>query len=140
MQCTVCPWLRFNPHVPPGPIRGDACGDPTFTTSLAFDADFDGLAVTCHISYHFDPACCLGILIDTDDGYHLFAFETRAYSLRYALAHLAQAARQQRIELPIAGLAPGVKWLSKERDCAEISVSGCAPMHPCTPLQSRTAH
>ena len=129
----ACPWLRFNPHTPPGPIRGDAWGEPTFTTNLAFDAEFDGLAVTCHISYHFDPACCLDILIDTKEGYHLYAFQTRAYSLRYALAHLAQNARTQRIALPLAGLSPRAKWLSKERDCVEISLEKGAPIHACTP-------
>nr|WP_321459854.1 hypothetical protein [uncultured Cohaesibacter sp.] len=86
-----------------------------------------------NICYHFDPACCLDILIDTEEGYHLYSFQTRAYSLRHALAHAALSAREQRISLPLIGLAPGVKWLSGERDCCEITLHGQGPFHPCAP-------
>nr|WP_321456512.1 hypothetical protein [uncultured Cohaesibacter sp.] len=135
LKLLAFPWLRFDPHSPPGPIRGDKWGEPSHTTSLAFDAEFDGLDVTCRISYHYDPACCLDALIFTKEGYHLYSFETRAYSLQYAFAHLAQSTRAQHITVPLAGLATKAKWHTRERNCDQLSLGPLKDIHPCTILQ-----
>ncbi|WP_157967624.1 hypothetical protein [Cohaesibacter intestini] len=125
-------WAQRPTRFPEGPEPGPASGPETHTTSIAFDASFDDLKVTCHFAYHFDPACTLSLLMDTEEGYHLFWFERRAYSLKHAFQALFNACQQADITVPVAGLHPRAQWQSSTRDCDCVRIPGAGEHHPCT--------
>ena len=120
----------YDPATPPGPPPGEPAGEESFLTSLSFDALFDGLEVSCRFQYHYDPACCLSVLIYTEEGYLLYSFETRAYSFQHALAHVARSNRHMRIAIPVAGLHPRARWQSANRTCDVVSLPGMPDIHP----------
>ncbi len=127
-------WGEQPARFPDGPEPGEATGPQTFTVSIAFDATFDDLAVTCHFAYHFDPACTLTLLIDTEEGYHLFAFERRTYSLKHSFQLLFNACQQADIVIPVTGLHPRAQWQSDARDCDCVLIPELGERHPCALL------
>jgi len=127
-------WAAHPATFPYGPEPGPATGPQSHTVAMAFDALFDDLRVTCHFAYHFDPACTLSLLIDTSEGYHLFSFERRAYSLKHAFQLLFNACQQADITVPVADLHPRAQWQSRARDCDCIRISDLGECHPYTLL------
>lgn len=127
-------WAHQPIGFPEGPEPGPASGPETHTTSITFDATFDGLEVTCHFAYRFDPACTLSLLIDTEEGYHLFWFERRAYSLKHAFQLLFNTCQQADITIPVAGLHPHAKWQSNASNCDCVLIPNLGERHPCSLL------
>ena len=66
----------------------------------------------CRLSWAYDPACTLTAHCD-GIGFH---FETRAYSFRHAVEHLAAVLRRGGLSLRVAAIDPAAQWLGEGRD------------------------
>ncbi|MEZ6001646.1 hypothetical protein [Hyphomonas sp.] len=107
-------WRRFLPvpKHPPGPEPGEANGPFADHVYETVPLNVGGRKAECRLSWTYDPACTLTAQCDEIG----FRFETRAYSFRHAVEHLAAVLRRGGLSLQVAALAPAAEWLGEGRD------------------------
>ena len=119
-------WRRFLPvpKHPPGPPPGPADGPFADHVYETVPLIVRGRESVCQVSWAYDPACLLTAHCDVI-GFH---FETRAYSFRHAVEHLAAVLKRGGLSMPVVGLAPVARWTGEGRDeeTVRLTTNGAA--------------